>query len=75
MLLSICTDPEGGTGSGPPPPPLKIHKNKVFLGNTGADPIKMTMLSSQHSMSGHHRHASDTPFKWRVAGGPMMACI
>ena len=22
-------------------------------------------------MSGHHRHASETPFKWRFAGGQM----
>ena len=33
----------------------------------------MTKLPSQHSMSGHHRHASETPFKWRFAGGSMMA--
>ena len=25
-------------------------------------------------MLGHHRHDCDTPFKWRFAGGPMMAC-
>ena len=24
-------------------------------------------------MLGHHRHASETPFQWRFAGGPMMA--
>ena len=24
-------------------------------------------------MLGHHQHASETPFKWRYAGGPMMA--
>ena len=24
-------------------------------------------------MLGHHRPASETPFKWRFAGGPMMA--
>ena len=24
-------------------------------------------------MLGHHRHASETPFKWSFAGGPMMA--
>ena len=28
----------GGTG-GPDPPPLKIHKNIVFLGNTGPGPL------------------------------------
>ena len=26
-------------------------------------------------MLGHHRHASETPFKWRFAGEPMMACL
>ena len=30
-------------------------------------------LPSQHSMVGHYRHASETPFQWRFAGGPMMA--
>ena len=36
-------------GSGPHP--LKNHKNIVFLRNTGPDPLKMTKLPSQHSMS------------------------
>ena len=26
-------------------------------------------------MSGHHRHDSETPFKWRFAGGPMLVRI
>ena len=30
----------GGRGSGPPPPPLKIHKNIGFLSNAGPDPLK-----------------------------------
>ena len=34
---------------------------------------KITKLPSQHSMLGHHRPASETPFKWRFAGRPMMA--
>ena len=33
----------------------------------------MKKLPKQHSMSGHHGHASVRPFKWRFAGGPMMA--
>ena len=28
---------------------------------------------NQHSMLGHHRPASKTPFQWRFAGGPIMA--
>ena len=67
-------DPEGGTG-GPDPPPLKNHKNIGFLSNTGQDPLKnhKATVPSQNSMLGHHRHVSKTPFKWRFAGGPMMA--
>ena len=51
----------GGTG-GLDPPPLKNHKYIGFLSNTGPDPLKITKLPSQHSMLGHHRHASETPF-------------
>ena len=51
----------------------KNHKNVGFLSNTGPDPLKSTRLPSQHSMLDHHRPASETPFKWCFAGGPMMA--
>ena len=30
------------------------------------------MLPSQPSIMGHYRPASETPFKWRFAGGPVM---
>ena len=63
----------GGQDRGPDPLPLKNHKNIGFLGNTGLDPLKFTKLPSQHSMLGHHRHTSETPFQWRCAGGPIMA--
>ena len=66
----MCGSRGGDRGSGPP---LKNHKNIGFLSNTGLDPLKITNLPSQQSMLGHHRHASETPFKWRFAGGPMMA--
>ena len=66
----VCADPEGGTGG---PDPLENYKNKGFLGNTGPDFLKITKLPSQHTMLGHHRPASETPFKWRFAGGPVMA--
>ena len=65
-----CADSEGG-GGGQALAPLKNRKNKAFLSNSRPDPIKN--LSSQHSMFGQHRHASETPFKWRFACGPMMA--
>ena len=61
----------GDRGSGPPP--LKNHKNIWFLSNTGLDPLKnrkatkpafnVVPLSARQRM----------PFKWRFAGGPMMA--
>ena len=66
-------DPEGGGSGDPDPPPLKIHKNIGFLSNIGLDPLKITKLPSQHLMLGHHWHASETPLKWRFAGGSMMA--
>ena len=70
-----CADPEEGTGSGPPPlPRLENYKNIGFLSNTGLDPLKITELPSQHSMLGHHRPASETPFKLRFAVGSLMAC-
>ena len=56
-----------------PPLPRKSQKNIEYLSNTGLDPLKFPKLPSQHSTFGHHRHPSKTPFKWRFAGGPMMA--
>ena len=53
---------ERGSGRRP-----KNHKNIGFLINTGPDPLKITKLPS------HHRHARETPFKWRFAGRTMMA--
>ena len=52
------------------------HDNFQYIhcpSNTGPDPLKFSKLPSQHSTLGHHRHPSETPFKWRFAGGPMMA--
>ena len=51
---------------------LENYKNIEFLSNTGPDPLKITKLPSQHSMLGHHRPASETPFQWRFASGPLM---
>ena len=62
---------QGGQGFWTPPPEKK-HKNVGFLSRTGLNPLK-SQLPSHHSMLGHHRHASETPFKWRFAGRPMMA--
>ena len=42
----------GGKESGPPPPRLKITKNRVSK-HTSPVPLKITKLPSQHSMLGH----------------------
>ena len=71
MVAPSCADPEGGGGLDPPP--LENYTNIGFLSNTGPDLLKITKLPIQHSMLGHYRPASETPFIWRFAGGPMMA--
>ena len=53
-----CADPEGGTG-GLYPRPLKNHKNIGILSNTDPGPLKNHKAAiSQHSIMGHHWHAS-----------------
>ena len=54
-------------------PTLKNHKAIVFLCNTGPDPLKNHKATKQHSMFSHHLPASETPFPWCFACGPMMA--
>ena len=61
-LSHTWVDPEGGQGV---QTPLKDHKNIGFPSNIDPDPLKITKLHvpSQHSMVGHYRHASETPFQ------------
>ena len=61
----------GGTGD--PDSPLENYKNIGFLSSTGPDPLKITKLPIQYSILGYYRPVSETPLKWRFAGGPMMA--
>ena len=49
----------GGTGGPDPPPPEKSQKYS-FIAILGRIRWKSTRLPSQHSMLGHHRHASET---------------
>ena len=69
METVSCGDPEGGQGVRTP---LKNNTNIGFLSNTGPDTRKIIKLPIQHLMLGHHRLASQTPFKWRFAGVQMM---
>ena len=66
-----CRDPEGLQGV-KTSTPGKLQKYRV---SKDIGPLKITKLTSQHSMLGHHRLASRTPFKWPFAGGPLMACL
>ena len=50
-------------------------KNQLlsYISSIGPDPLKTTKPTSQHSELGHHRPASELPFKWRFPAEPMMA--
>ena len=62
----------GGQGRGFGPNLLKNQKNIGFLSTTGQDPLKNHKTAKPAFILGHQRHASETPFKRRFAGGPMM---
>ena len=68
----------GGGGQGVRTP-QKIHKNIGFHGNIDPDPLKVAKLSSQHSMVGHYRHASETLFnsvsRWRADDSPLLVAF
>ena len=72
IFVSHVQIQRGDRGFGSPAP-LENYKNLGFLSNTGLDPLKITKLPMQHSMLGHHLPASKRPFKWRFAGGTLMA--
>ena len=56
-LISICII-QGGGGNRTP---LEKSNNIEFLSNTSPDSLKKNIkLLGQHSMLGHHRHASDS---------------
>ena len=48
--------------------PLKNHKNIEFLSNNSPDPLENHKAAKCTKPT-----SSETPFKWRFAGGPMMA--
>ena len=65
-------DPEGG-GQGVRANPGKSQKYRFFFSKTGSGPLKNHKATKAASMKGHHWHDRETPFKWRFAGGLMMA--
>ena len=71
--LWLMRGSRGGTGFRTPPPE-KSQKYRVSL-QYWSGSAENKKLPSQHLMLGHHRPTpvSETPFKWRFTGGPMMA--
>ena len=60
----------GDRGSGPP---LKNHKNKGFLDNTGPDPLKNHKATKPEFNVEPSTARQQNAIKWRFAGVPMMA--
>ena len=56
-------------------PTLKNQKNIEFPFNTGGDPPKNYKATKSAFNIGHHRPTSETPFKWRFAGGQIIAHV
>ena len=61
----------GGKGVWTPPP--EKSQNKGFLSNNGPDLLNNHKATKPAFNVGSSSAASKTPFKWRFAGGPMMA--
>ena len=59
----------GGETGGPDTKYTKIG----FLSNTGPDPLKNHKATKPAFKVGPSWPASETQFKWRFTGGPMMA--
>ena len=70
---AMCGSRRGGQGVRTPPTPRKITKILGSLAILVQIPLKSQKLPSQNSMLCHHRPASETPSKWRLAGGSLMA--
>ena len=51
----------------------KIISSDYKSSNTGPNLLQIVKLPSQHLIMGHNRQTSETPFKWRFAGGPITA--
>ena len=74
--LKALANPEGGGGQGVRPP-LKNHRNRGFLCNTGPDSLKhhkATKLAFYVGpTSARQRNAIKMAFRWRADDGPFIA--
>ena len=69
QLNLLCADPEGGRGFGSPGKSQKYRVSKQYWSRSLKN-LKATMPAF---IVGPSSHASETSFKWRFAGEPMMA--
>ena len=67
--IYMCGSRGGGRGSAPP----EKSRNIGDLSHSGPDPLKNHEATEPAFNVGPLQHASKMPFKWRFAGGPMMA--
>ena len=63
---------EGGTWGRDPP---EKSQNIGFLSKTGLDPLGNHKTTKPALNFWPYRPTSETPFKWRFAGRPMIACL
>ena len=52
--------------------PLKAHEKLGFLSKAGPDPLKNRKATKPEFNARPSLGASETPFKWRFTGEPMM---
>ena len=64
-----CADPEGGGGRCRGSRPPANHHNIGFPMQYRSGCPEKLQLPSQHSMLGHHGHASETPFDGFLLAG------
>ena len=73
MTIKHLNDMRGSRGGdrGTGPPPL-AKSQKYILSNNAPGLLENHKATKLAFLSGYHRPASETPSKWRFAGGPMM---
>ena len=73
LLYSASYDPKYWVDAETFNPDRFINKTGKLIKNDALMPFSVGKYNpSQHSMLGHHLPVSETPIKWRFAGGLMM---
>ena len=74
LLVPFTRGSRGGTGVRTPPPPLKKHKNIVFLSNNGPDSLKNHKATKPafNVWPSSARQRNAIAFRWRANDGPLL---